>query len=369
MAKKKQVSAAKSSAYLKFQSELYQALEVLLNKAQDEINDQLRGCFTRVLEIITARYFRATTLPELAAVTQTAIMQSIEQAIDPVFEENAQVIFEITKKMKQNAIVLAHVGTAEAIGRAKQKPAKYKIDDQKITKRAVEGIDGENLYARIVLSLSRIKRDILGAVQYSLTVEETIEEMLTRAFNALPKSRQVKRPKRALKQLKTKEADKKPLVDFAFGLVSEETWNKLLSDYLNEHIPRWRAPEYELDIPVEVKGEDLRYAWEYENYLTEDFIMTVRRDGEVDASKTNGIVDFQWIAVIDEKTDACCRWRDGLTTKQIEAKLKSENRNDTCRAIVPPAHFNCRCDLAPMLEDMPEGPVSNQKEFEEWLLT
>lgn len=370
MKKPKPVSAAQSPAYRKFQSELYIALDELLNKAQAEINDQLRFGFTRALELIAVR---SLSLERVEGMAKQQALKSIDDAVSQVFQFVAQRIFAISVNLGINSQVLSIVGSAEALGRALQTPTKYKIDLDQIKARAVKGYEGENLYGRIELSLNRIKRKLFDALEYSMLQNETPKEMIERLYLALPKQRRVKRPKKAVKQLKTREADAKPNVDFTFGIVDDAAWDKIVSDYLDEYIPEFRGPETELNLTIKkTTGPDveLRYGWEHEQYVVDDFVKKVR-EGEVESAKQNGITDFQWIAILDDKTcTACCAWRDGLTSREIEQKLK-ENRalKDACAAIVPPAHFNCRCDFAPMTVEMPDQPISNAKEFEEWLLT
>ncbi len=110
-----------------------------------------------------------------------------------------------------------------------------------------------------------------------------------------------------------------------------------------------------------------RYTWEVEQEITEDFVKSVR-DGTIDSAKEAGIEDFMWIAVLDSHTDECCKVRDGLSSSEIEKKIADGTIDgEECDAIVAPAHFNCRCDVAPMTNDLPETEASGLPDFNEWL--
>jgi hypothetical protein len=76
---------------------------------------------------------------------------------------------------------------------------------------------------------------------------------------------------------------------------------------------------------------------------------------------------MMWIAIIDDKTDDCCLKRDGLTSTQIEEKLRGEWEKDECQAKVTPAHFNCRCRMAPVSDDLPDQAPADFGGFDEWL--
>ena len=156
------------------------------------------------------------------------------------------------------------------------------------------------------------------------------------------------------------DEEEEPAVDFAMGFIDEAVWNEMVEFYKKEYVPT-----YQFRIP---KGaEDYWYKdFELEQDLTHDFVKSVR-DGTLAAAKENGITDMMWIAVIDAKTDECCTWRHGLSSSEIEDQLKGEHSDDDCEEIVPPAHYYCRCTIAPMVDSMSEAPESNQKEFDEWL--
>jgi hypothetical protein len=113
--------------------------------------------------------------------------------------------------------------------------------------------------------------------------------------------------------------------------------------------------------------EKERYTWEVEQELTEDFVQSVR-SGEQEAAKAQGINDFMWIAILDKATDECCALRDGHSSSEIEDMLdQGKLDSEDCDAIVAPGHFNCRCQSAPMTDDLPERVEIDYGSFDDWL--
>lgn len=217
-------------------------------------------------------------------------------------------------------------------------------------------------------------------------------EALGRIFKALPKKKRI--PARAvLKKVKVTEASRPKMKSrsedesgISIGLTrgdnytfdfDQDTWNRVVHEYQNDYVPIDRSPENFINlkdpftsIPIkdDIPESDKIYAWELENEITNDFVKTVR-DGQVSAANENGIDDFVWISILDDKTDECCQWRHGLLTGEIEDRLaKDDSLSEDCDAVVPPAHFNCRCTLAPASKDL--QMVNNtdlNQEFDEWL--
>jgi SPP1 gp7 family putative phage head morphogenesis protein len=91
------------------------------------------------------------------------------------------------------------------------------------------------------------------------------------------------------------------------------------------------------------------------------------RAGEIEAAKEQGIDDFVWTAVIDERTDECCLWRDGLLVSEIEAELNGDHSGDDCDSTVPPAHINCRCRVLPVSAQYVEQQQTGFQGIDEWL--
>lgn len=351
--------------YVAFMNELNLALERLHNRAQAEMTDVMRGAFTRVLEIIAFRY-SSIGKDNLLSSRSKQIFQNIDHELDRLFQHVGQKLLSIQIDLGRKAYTLSYVGSTEAIGRAMNEPMRFGLPKGQGLKGT--NLRGENPASRIALGLDRVRRKVMDALELALVQELSVEEVLLKVLKALPKKRVYKKPPRALKRL-IREADKEKPLPFSFGFVDEKEWAEIVNDYMNEYIPQSRGPETVFDLPDPEGGPDLeeRYGWELEQELTDDFVSQVR-SGQNDSAEKLGITDFVWIAIIDDRTcQKCCAWRSGLTSREIEQKLAKEHQGDECEAIVPPAHENCRCDMAPMLKDMPEVEPSNLQEFEEWL--
>lgn len=359
--------ATDSKAYTRFIGDADRALEVLLNKSHARITDELRLAFTQTLQIVAFRYATLGNENLLTARSRIAV-QAIDQEIAHAYQHFAHEVLNIVSALSARAYTLSLVAQAEAIGRASGKESKYLVAPHDVAQQAVTGLEGENIASRIALMFDRLKRKVIDAVELSIVQEEGVKACLERVLQALPKKRLVKKPKRLLSSVK--EADRPSKLTLSVGFVDDETWDEIIDDYMSEYVPRYRGPETVFDLPDPAGGPDLeeRYGWELEQYINNKFVLDVRKGGSA-AAKENGITDMVWISVIDEKTDECCGWRDGLTSLEIERELKGKKATDDCKAIVPPAHFNCRCTMAPMLKDMPEVEPSNLADFEEWLNT
>ena len=374
--KRKAVSANQSPRYRAFIHNRDLMLEALHIKAHQKINDVLRGTFTNLIERIVFRYTMAPPSSMLA--DPTSFTSLVDKDIIAEFSLAARDVAVILAELKIHAYTVALVGEAEAIGRAEDKPTLYHVDRKEIEEDALYDFEGKPITTRIDFAFDKLRRKILNAVQLSRINEDSTKDMIERVKRALPPSRAVRRPARILKTLKEARvsvngqemtilqlgAKGDDTVNLAQGFMDEELWDQLLEEYLTDYVPQYREPKMIFDVEVGGDTEEW-YGWEIEQYVTHDFVDRVRR-GQDEAAKQNGITDFMWISVIDDKTDECCAWRDGLTSAQIEAKLP-QHKDDECDAIVPPAHFNCRCTVAPMLDTMTDEPTVNVTEFEEWL--
>jgi len=364
--------ATDSPAYRSFIKDRDDALETLFVRAIHEANDLLRRAMSRAVEIVAYRFGQVES-DDMLTIRGRRNTEAIDRDVGIEFSLAARHIAKTIEEMNAAAYALALTGEAEAIGRALKIPTKHDVTKASAKAISSEDMEGESIEGRVFLAFSRIRRDIMDAVELARVKQETTGEAIERVKRALPKARKVKRPKKKLG--KVTEADAliapKKLSDvFAFGFVDDETWAQVVTQILEPYVPKWRGPETVFDLETEDLTEEW-YGWEVEQYLANEFVDKVR-SGEDAGAKQNGIRDMVWIAVIDDKTDPCCAWRDGLTSSEIEKKLSAGlHKDDDCRVIVPPAHFNCRCRMAPLLDVQDSGefelPASNAKEFDEWL--
>lgn len=351
-------------AYRKFVRERDQALEVLLDNALTEVDNILKELFVRWIYSCLNTSVRSkvyqTNADDLMMIRglQTQLEMSIPAAINR--------ISEIIKRLRKNTYLLTVSSEAEAIGIALNKKTQYHPTMLKkmnvINRDLPTGDMGRKIQLMLLNVADKLKKQTLWLMmQKDINEFEAIQSLIYK----LPKSKAAER-RRALKKVQVTEADRDSDYesDLSSGLITDEEWEDILTQYKSE-ISVDRSPETYFSI---AKGADevKRYAWEMESEIVQDFVQQVRL-GQIDAANENGITDFIWIAVVDDRTDECCLWRDGLTTKEIEQKLKTDHREDECQTSVPPAHFNCRCALAPATENIPDVPASNQAEFEKWL--
>ena len=356
------------------------ALDELHIKAQQQVTDVLRETLTKVLAYVDAYYSRMAG-SNWDLVTVKMGIGELDQLIDGEFIIATMKIKDVINRLRRNAFTLAYTGETEAIARSIGQNLTNNLDQAKV--KATEEIEmpsGGDVFGRIDLALSKIRREIMNIVQRSAINGEELADMKKKLVQKLPAIKSIKRPPKILKKPVQKEAafqeaddDTKPKpiqpFNFAIDQVDEQEWEDLLNSYKSEFVPQWRDPTFEYRVTTPGTNEkDTIYGWELEEEITQDFVYQVRL-GQIDAAKDQGIEEFVWIAVIDGKTDECCKWRDGLTTSEIEKQLKGPRSGDKCTAIVPPAHFNCRCTLAPITKDFPEKPPSGIGEFEEWLET
>jgi SPP1 gp7 family putative phage head morphogenesis protein len=368
-----------SPRYKSFIEDRDKALERLHTKAQLEMSDVLRGTFQKVMHSVS-HFYRSYTDQGFQTYHSQGLIKQVDHGISSEFLSSSLKLFEIVVRLRRHAFMLSFAGEAEAMARATDGKMTAYLSRQDFDSKVEEpSPGGGHMLEKIQLYMDRVKRRILDAVQMSAVLDEWPQEALLRVQRSLPKTKRLIQPPRILKKpvleaVRNREADDGGL-GVTLGitkkksefLIDPQEWDEMRDEYLKDFVPSWRGPESVIGVFKD--EDDLKkewYAWELEQEITQDFVQQVR-DGQVQAAKDNGVKDFIWIAIIDDKTDECCSWRDGLTSEQIEAELKTKRKDDECQAIVPPAHFNCRCTLAPILEGMPETPPSNIGEFEEWL--
>lgn len=311
-----------------------------------------------------------------------------EKQLQPWFDIAAEETFALIKRLRRSTYALAYIGQTEGIARATGD-----VDPIHIPTSTLDQIAGKDapsggpLRHRIDLAFSRLLRDVCDSFHLSQVMAtpaedgspdrtpESAADLVARVGRAFP--RRVENVKKRAVMAKLQESFGFPGrhdgsgpsgVSLSFGVISPDEWSQILEDYFSEHFPidsPNRTP-YSRVYYSEEPSDEGRYEWELETEVTEDFVRTVRA-GDNDSANAQGITDFQWIAIIDNKTDDCCTWRDSLTSSEIEAKLEDEHADDECDAIVPPAHFYCRCRSVPMTDDIQETEQSDLPSFDDWL--
>jgi len=368
------VNLFRKPKYKSFIEERDKALEKILLNARLDISRLLHQALQRSIEVILYRVTAHTAYghgPSNAG-------KDVDQHLSPVFKEFAYQIYLRSIRLRRSSYILAISAEYEALGRFTDTRSPLYIDSSRLDEVAFsKNNNGEELFPRIEIALSRIKRDLLDAVELSALYGETQVELIDRLKLAMPKVIVNRRPKRTLKPIaKFQEAENKnPLgldalnidqtSDSTIQFVDDKDWNQMIEDYKGAELPPMRF--FDEPIDIRVGDKDLTYAWEYEQHITHDFVEKVRA-GEVTAANEAGIKDFVWVAIVDSHTDDCCLVRDGHTSSEIEELLKAGKIDaDTCDAVTAPAHYNCRCRMAPIGDESPTKQEFDYKRFEEWM--
>lgn len=347
------------------------ALEKIHSNTQLKITDALNIAFKHALMYV-GFYLDQIDINSGFTLDTKNRLKKLDVDIEWIFDSAIPKISHSIERMRKQSFLLASAGEGEAIGRATGKQTRTDVSRETLHKVAAkESPSGGNFQHRIKLYLNNVKRDIMSSVEHGIIVGGTKIEILDAVFrSAIPKKRSYAQPKKILRDPKKalQEADKTKVARVDVGYVTPEDWVGLVDAYKEDYLPQTRGPE---DVVATVKTDDdiekEVYAWELERDVTQSFVEDVRA-GQIDAAKKNGIIDFIWIAIVDDRTDDCCLWRDGLTTSQIEEALGGAHSDDECDAISPPAHFNCRCTLAPALDGIDDlVPEDNAAEFDQWL--
>lgn len=346
--------AFKSKQYLNFVHEKEKVLEDILKK--------YHSLFTRIVA-----YTQETVISIANNLNkeQTDVFDdNLKQKINRIFALAAEITYHYLLQMRTTIYVFSNVSEVEALSRIEQKTKKVNLTHDIVYNNTVKN---EDLLSekKIKLIFMKLADKVSQSIATSIALNENKDEMIDRILKAYPKK---KKFALARKYLKKFVESKKKKSDFLItGVVDRGTWGQVLQDYYADVI----APQITIGRESGTKkeyiiGKDEYYNWELESEINHDFVTLVRK-GAIDAARENGIKDLMWIAVLDDKTDSCCRKRDGLTTSEIESKLKKEWKKDECRAVTPPAHFNCRCTMAPMTDETFEGPKNIEEELDTWL--
>jgi SPP1 gp7 family putative phage head morphogenesis protein len=342
----------KSKYYGKFSLARNYALESILHKHLRAMDIVIFKLKRSVLEMVS--YGEKID-------SHSAKMNHIERRLEEIFNQAESQIIRIILMLRRVTYALAYIGETEAIARVlPTKKINYHLKVEELQKKIFGPLRNVDLDKQVHYRMQRLKHKVLDAIHLGMIMGggEELPNRIDRAFpRERPHYKKIKWPK--LKEAKQRLGSG---TEMSMGFIDDAEWDNILDNYFSEIPIGLRGPEFviadEEDVP--------RYVWEVEQELTDDFVRLVR-EGKVDAATENGVTDLQWIAVIDNKTcECCCVWKDGLSSKEIEGQMK-DHPDDEEETIVPPAHFNCRCDVAPMTDAMPEEPPDDLGDFETWL--
>ncbi len=367
--KKKAEPLSKSKRYEDFIKSRDVTLEDILHKYQRALDRAVDYLKDQVGLRVTHAHIGSHELHMLKI-----SMSHLEHYLDKDFDQVERDVSVLLQRMRGTIYGLSHLGATESMVRALGTDHTFDLSRTKI--QAVTSKDmraGGPVEHRAWLGFERLKRKIMDAYQRGILFDETTQEVLARVMDAFPKAKHYIRGPKKLKHPKLTEAEDDGSTAFSLskklgesnGIIDSDLWSQMVEDYKNKEIPF-----YSVRSPVDAEDyyeEHGVYEWEVEKEATQEFVDQVRA-GEIDSANENGIIDMMVIAVLDSATDECCAERDGMTISEIEDALDSgELDEDVCEGTVPPFHFNCRCRVVPVSEDLPERMPPDNGGFEEWL--
>lgn len=362
-----------NKSYKSFVNQRDEALERILFNTRHRISDKSTGAFNQIVHYVQNKYRAICLSPRLK---------------DQLYKDIATILGNLAREIQSEIILMrmkTYLLTVASESKALQdilvKKAKTNLSRHELYNQALGG-DNLVLHRAILVNLTDLEHKIISAVQKSCILGFNVDQALGMVVKALPKKVVPYKKKALSKVKKVQENDsvafnKGPRngLDIEGFEYDEHTWDQILTDYEQDYIPVNRSPQAAFSIldpltenPMEVPPDEAIYLWQIEQEVTHDFVSQVRL-GQVDAANKYGIDEFVWIAIIDGRTcENCCEWRNGLLTSEIEAALADDHSDDECDAIVPPAHFNCRCTIAPASSDLSKEDLSStDTEFEDWL--
>ena len=327
----------------------------------------------KTLELRSTEIASRNLIKNLSPGHMKASRDSFEHQLRPVYQMAVERISALIQSLRKTTYAITVVSQSYALARTINKPKINYLAINNIASLVKKEMQlGGSVQGRVDLALSRLLRDVVDAYQMNQVMGGTVQECLERIERAFPKKVIQKRPPKVmarLKEAKKRDDDFEDVEINTSDFIDQQTWDKALEDYFEDYLPEGRGP-YDKVFYAQYTDEGLetyeRYQWQVESEMTDDFVDSVRA-GENEAANAQGINDFQFIAIVDSKTDDCCFERDGLSTTEIEQKLDAGELEDMDGAISAPLHPFCRCRMAPLLEDMPQESGPNWSEFDDWL--
>lgn len=351
---------SKSPRWRRFTTQRDQALERLLLKTRAKVSDEFRRAMNLTRDEIE-RMYPQMTLGDIDPHTIYRLRE-LESRLDSHFISVATLISQHWYQFRRQAFLLSFAAEQLAIINSGVDIPLKKINAGAVMTATYSNTMLGDIPSRTYYTLSKIRREIMTKLDLSRILQDDLQTALKRALSAFP-SPQFLSQQRVFRRIKEASAKESWDDRFDFDFMDPSEMEDLVNAYKEEFIPKWRDPRAgELEAPVSVGDHETYavYPWELENEMTEDFVKQVR-DGEHEAAKENGITDFVWVAVVDDRTDDDCLIRDGLLTSEIDETITDGLGSS------PPIHFNCRCRLVPATDDIPEVPESNEVEFNDWL--
>lgn len=355
-----------SSKYKRFVEDRNKAIEQINLHTQTDLSRLLFEALERVTHFVSHMGLEGKiTIYNLEYLTR-----QFDAYVWQQFNQLLPLLLGRIQRMRKATYMLTYLSELEAIARAtkRTKPlsvAQFKSDVAKQMHQ--DTILGQQWDARIWQILAKLRHTLLDAFRRAIASERTPLEVSHAVQSAYPRIAGFRKPPRALKPLR--ESDKKKLedeqeFDFYGNLIDENDWEFITDLYKDTELPPSR---FDQNPQFDPEAGYYRYNWELEQDVTDDFVSRVRA-GQVQAANDLGVKDFVWVAIIDNKVcEECCLPRNGKTSSEIEKMLATKELDkEHCDAVVPPAHPNCRCDIAPVAStDEVEGP--DWKQFQDWL--
>lgn len=356
-----------SPKYKKFTQDRNQALEQINLNTQLDVSRML----FEVLDQLTGFISHMAIQNQM---TLNMMSYNTNQLTHYMHHKFGELFPKIVKRMKSGrkaAYVLTYFAELEAIARATRKPKPLSMHTFKTnlqTQLNAKTITGKDLDKQVWHSMESLQGNILQAFRRAMVQELSSKEIVTAVKKSYPKIVGYRKPPRTLKPLREadrpKDEEEDQEFEFYHELTNDADWEAAVNAYKDTELPPSRfdqSPNFDPEVGY------MRYSWELEQDMNDDFVQSVR-GGQVQAANDLGVKDFVWVAVIDKKTcDVCCLPRAGKTTSEIEAMLQSGDLDkEECDATTPPAHPNCRCDIAPV-SSIDEVEGASWKEFGDWL--
>lgn len=353
----------RSGQYVSFVSQRDAGLERITQHCQIDLSRILFEVLEQVDRLAGSLAFKSVVTHgnDMHTTLNQNISKQFETGTLDIFTQSFPIFLRRLMSQRRAVFTLVYASELEAIGRGTQrKPNLTGADFRFALKRSLSEptIEGP-LDKRVWHALMTLRRKIIHQFEIGITQELKPDEVVSRMKDfSFPKLQVYKRPPKTLTKLKESAQDPDDTHDWIdLDFIDDGDWNMMVDAYTTTELPPSR---FDKSAQWDPDSGLMKYNWELEQETTEDFVRAAR-SGQVKAANDIGVQDFVWVAVIDDKTcDDCCLPRNGKTTSEIE------EMDDDCGVTVPPAHFNCRCQIMPVASvNQVSGP--QMSDFEDWL--